>query len=448
MIDNSAIYCVVLLRGKALKVEIEGQEYRFISENSADCGNDCAFLLTKQNEKYKEDAISNGAHSVISPSECWNLFGLDRINVIGITGTNGKTTTASAIYSLLLDLEHKTAMQGTRGFFMNDSPVEGKTLTTPSVLNTYRHMAEAIAHGCEYFVMEVSSHAIEQERIAGIQFGLKILTNITQDHLDYHESIEEYIRIKNLFFQDESKKLINKDESKAEFNFKNTFTYGVENPATYKIIAYSLNNGVSGVMKHFEEHVPFVTSLHGFFNLYNITAAIAAVHLVSGESLEKIADAVENFGGVSGRMEVVSESPLVIVDFAHTPDGMEQVLTALKEKEVLVVFGAGGDRDRSKRPMMGRVASNYAKKVYVTSDNPRFEDPDSIIEDILAGIEDKSNVVVDVNRRSAIQKALEERTGDEVVLILGKGDETSQIIYDQHLPFDDRVVVRELLKEV
>jgi len=428
-----------------LKIEIQAQPYRYISENSNDCGSDCAFLLTKQNEKYKEDALARGAHSVISPDECWSVFGLDRIRVIGITGTNGKTTTASAIYSLLLDLGHKAAMQGTRGFFMNDAPVEGKTLTTPTVLNTYRHMAQAIAAGCEYFVMEVSSHAIEQERIAGITFALKILTNITQDHLDYHESIEEYTRIKNLFFQDESKKLINKDEAKAQFNFKNAFTYGVENPATYKIIAYSLNNGVSGVMKHFEDHVPFVSSLHGFFNLYNITAAMAAVHLVTEESLEKIADVVENFGGVSGRMEVVSESPLIIVDFAHTPDGMEQVLNALKEKEVLVVFGAGGDRDRTKRPLMGKVAVAYAKKVYVTSDNPRFEDPDAIIEDILAGIEDKSNVYVDVNRRSAIAQALKERSGDEVVLILGKGDETSQIIYDQYLPFDDRVVAKELL---
>lgn len=431
-----------------MKIEVQDKPYRYVSENSSECGSDCAFLLTKQNEKYKEDAIARGAHTVLTPKECWDLFGLNRIKVVGITGTNGKTTTASAIYSILLDCGHKTAMQGTRGFFMNDAPVEGKTLTTPTVLNTYRHMAKAIAEGCEYFIMEVSSHAIEQERIAGIDFALKILTNITQDHLDYHESIEEYTRIKNLFFQDESKKLINKDEPRAEFNMKNAFSYGVENPATYKIIAYSLNNGVSGVLKYFEEHIAFTTSLHGFFNLYNITAAIAAVHLVSGESLEKITEAVENFGGVSGRMEVVSESPLVIVDFAHTPDGMEQVLNALKEKEVLVVFGAGGDRDRSKRPLMGRVASLYAKKVYVTSDNPRFEDPDMIIEDILSGIEDRTKVYVNVNRRNAIAQALYDRSGDEVVLILGKGDETSQIIYDQHLPFDDRVVAKELLKEI
>lgn len=429
-----------------MKIELTGQPYRYISENSAECSNECAFLLTRQNEKYKNDALSRGAQCIVTPSECWKLFGLDRIKVIGITGTNGKTTTASAIYSILLDLDHKAAMQGTRGFFMNDAIVEGKTLTTPTVMNTYRHMAQAIQAGCEYFVMEVSSHAIEQERIAGIQFALKILTNITQDHLDYHGTLEEYVRIKNHFFQDDSKKLINKDEPRADFNVKNAYSYGVENPATYKILAYSLNDGISGVLKHFEEMVTFETSLHGFFNLYNITAAMAAVHLVSGNSFEEITEAVENFGGVSGRMEVVSESPLVIVDFAHTPDGMQQVLNALKEKEVVVVFGAGGDRDRSKRPMMGKVAASFAKKIYVTSDNPRFEDPDEIIADILAGIDDESNVYVDVNRRNAITKALTERCGDEIVLILGKGDETMQIIYDKEFPFDDRIVAREILE--
>ena len=132
-----------------MKIEVPGQTFRYVSENSNECSSECAFLLTKQNEKYKEDALEKGIHSIITPQECWELFGLDRICVIGITGTNGKTTTASAIYSLLLDLGHKAAMQGTRGFFMNDAPVEGKTLTTPSVLNTYRHMAQAIAAGCE-----------------------------------------------------------------------------------------------------------------------------------------------------------------------------------------------------------------------------------------------------------------------------------------------------------
>jgi len=147
-------------------------------------------------------------------------------------------------------------------------------------------------------------------------------------------------------------------------------------------------------------------------------------------------------------MEKVSEDPLVIVDFAHTPDGMAQVLNALKEKEISVVFGAGGDRDKSKRPMMGRVASSLAKKIYITSDNPRSEDPDEIINDILEGIEDKSSVQVDANRRSAIEKALKERQGEEIVVILGKGDETFQIVYDQKFPFDDREVAREILQNI
>jgi len=419
-----------------------------VTENSSECDAQTAFVLTELNRRYLDDAEARGAHSVISPAEIAPLFGLDRIKVIGITGTNGKTTTASAIYSILLDLGCKAALQGTRGFFMNDEVCEGKSLTTPTLLDTYRHIYQAVAAGCEYFVMEVSSHAIVQKRAEGIDFALKILTNITQDHLDYHETLEEYVRVKNSFFADEGKKLINKDESKADFNIKQTYTYGVENPASYKVMAYSLNEGISAVLQHFEQIHTFHSPMHGFFNLYNLTAAVAAVHLVTGKDLESIRDAVGGFAGVSGRMEVVSESPLVIVDFAHTPDGMAQVLNALKEKEVIVVFGAGGDRDRAKRPLMGKVAENLAKKVFVTSDNPRSEDPDAIIADILGGMEHPDEAVVEPNRRAAIEMALKERSGDEVVLVLGKGDEQYQIIYDQKFPFDDREVIRALLSEV
>ncbi len=429
-----------------MKIKLPGHPFEFVTENSSECDPKTAFVLTKQNSKYLEDAKQHNMHSMLKPEEIAPLFGLDRIKIVGITGTNGKTTTASAIYSFLLDLGYKAAMQGTRGFFMNDEVVEGKSLTTPSVLNTYRHIYQAVAAGCEYFIMEVSSHAIDQERIEGIPFELKILTNITQDHLDYHSDLDEYVRVKNSFFQDECKKLINKDEPRADFNIKNAFTYGVENPATYKIMAYSLNDGISGIFQYFGAMTPFKASLHGFFNLYNLTAAVGAVHILTGRTLEEICDEVDNFAGVSGRMEVVSEHPTVIVDFAHTPDGMHQVLNALKEKDILVVFGAGGDRDRSKRPMMGKVAASLAKKLYITSDNPRNEDPEQIVEEILEGIDDRSNVHVDINRKNAIAKALEEQKEDEVVLILGKGDETYQMIYDKKLPFDDREVVRELLK--
>jgi len=428
-----------------LKIELPNQDYLYVSENSKDCDENTAFVLTTQNEKYLQNAKDNNAHSIVNIEDIAELFGTDKIKIIGITGTNGKTTTASAIYSFLLDLGYKVAMQGTRGLFMNDEAVEGKSLTTPSVLNTYKHIYQAVLAGCEYFIMEVSSHAIVQKRVEGLNFALKILTNITQDHLDYHKTLAEYISVKNSFFQDAGKKLINKDESKASFNIKNTFTYGIENPATYRLMAYSLNNASSGIIQHFQAIVPFTASLHGFFNLYNLMAAIGAVHILTGRKLEEVAEVVDNFAGVSGRMEQVCESPNVIVDFAHTPDGMQQVLNALKEKELLVVFGAGGDRDRIKRPMMGRVAASLAKKIYITSDNPRNEDPELIIEDILSGIEDKSNVTVELNRKKAIQMALNDQEETQVVVILGKGDEAYQIIYDQKFPFDDREVVRELL---
>lgn len=428
-----------------MRIELPNQAYRYVSENSKDCDAETAFVLTTQNEKYLDDAKKNGAHSIIKIEEIAELFGVNQIKIVGITGTNGKTTTASAIYSFLLDLGYKVAMQGTRGLFMNDSVVEGKTLTTPSVLNTYKHIYQAVSAGCEYFIMEVSSHAIVQKRVEGLDFALKILTNITQDHLDYHKTLEAYSAVKNSFFQDEGKKLINKDEPKASFNFKNTYTYGIENPSTYRLMAYSLNDGSSGLIQHFAEIVPFTASLHGFFNLYNLMAAIAAVHLLTQRKLEEIADVVDNFAGVSGRMEQVSEKPNVIVDFAHTPDGMQQVLNALREKELIVVFGAGGDRDRLKRPLMGRVAVNLAKKVFITTDNPRHEDPEAIVSDILEGVADKSSVIVELDRKKAIEMALHSQSEDEVVVILGKGDESYQIIYDEKFAFDDREIVRELL---
>ena len=428
-----------------LKIELPNQSYKYITEDSQECDEQTAFVLTTQNEKYKQNALDNKAHSVIPVAEVASLFGLNDIKIVGITGTNGKTTTASAIYSFLLDLGYKVAMQGTRGLFMNDEVVEGKTLTTPSVLNTYKHIYQAVEAGCEFFIMEVSSHAIVQKRIEGIDFELKILTNITQDHLDYHKTLGEYIAVKNSFFEDDGKKLINKDEPRAAFNMTKAYSYGIENPATYRLMAYSLNNATSGIIQYFQEIIPFTASLHGFFNLYNLMAAISATHLLTGKKLEEVADVVDNFAGVSGRMEQVCELPNVIVDFAHTPDGMQQVLNALREKELLVVFGAGGDRDREKRPLMGKIAVSLAKKVYITSDNPRHEDPEMIVKDIMTGIEDSSNVVIELNRKRAIEMALDEQGDDEVVVILGKGDENYQIIYDEKLPFDDREIVRELL---
>lgn len=397
---------------------------------------------------YEQSARDHGCTHIISPKECLDLLGITHdIKIIGITGTNGKTTTAAAIYSILLDLGKKVGLQGTRGCFINDHRIEEKSLTTPPILQTIHNLKLAVEAGCEYFVMEVSSHAIVQNRIDGIAFALKILTNVTQDHLDFHKTIDEYIVVKSRFFDDESVKLINKDESKIRFNRTNAMSYGIEHPATYKILAYSLKEGISAAVAKIDKVYEFESPLHGFFNLYNLLAAISAVDMLEVAPMEAICEAIEHFGGVEGRMEVVSHDPLVIVDFAHTPDGMEKVLDSMKERDLVVVFGAGGDRDRTKRPKMGAMAQRFAKKIVVTSDNPRSEDPQRIITEILTGMNHHESLHVEVDRHEAIEKALRMQDPNEVLLILGKGDETYQEIKGKKYPFDDRSVVRELIAQ-
>jgi len=269
---------------------------------------------------------------------------------------------------------------------------------------------------------------------------------VTRDHLDYHGTVEEYRRVKSRFFGDSTLKLLNKDEIKSiRFNANNAYTYGIEEPATFKIMAYSLQGGISGVIQYRQEQEAFFSNMMGLFNLYNLTAAISGVKLLTEKPLAEICDAVEYFGGVSGRMEVVSKAPMIIVDFAHTDDGMYRVLDSLKDKDLVVLFGAGGDRDRGKRPKMGAVAGRFAKKIYVTSDNPRSEDPQAIIEEILTGLKGKENVHAIVDRREAIQRAIDELEEGEILLILGKGDEDYQEIAGIKHPFDDREVVREIL---
>lgn len=421
-------------------------KFDFITDDSKQCDSKSAFVQTAQNGKYLQDAINNGASEVIDVAQTLALLGIDKnIKIIGITGTNGKTTTAAAIYSILLDLGKKVGFQGTRGCFINDKLYEEKSLTTPAILQTIEHLYQAINEGCEYFVMEVSSHALVQKRIEGLNFALKVFTNVTQDHLDFHKTLDAYIAVKSSFFSDETPKLINKDSQKIRFNRKNCMTYGADNPSTYKVAAYSLRDGISGVIQKFDQMCDFQSSLHGLFNLYNLVAAIAAVDMLGVAPLPEICDVVQNFAGVAGRMEVVSEDPLIIVDFAHTPDGIDKVLDSLKEKKMLVVFGAGGDRDRDKRAKMGYIVSHYAKMLIVTSDNPRSENPDDIIKEIVSGCADAQSVHVQPDRKAAIAFAIENRKDDEIVVILGKGDETHQEIQGQKIPFDDRVVVRELL---
>ncbi len=430
-----------------MKIKIKNlKDIIAVSDDTKECDSKTAFFLNDLNKKYLKSL--DKSVKIMEAKEVASILEIEKIKIIGITGTNGKTTTAAAIYSILLDLGKKVALQGTRGCFINDKQVSPKGLTTPPVLESMLNIHQAVKEGCEFFVMEVSSHAIAQNRIEGLNFFLKVFTNVTQDHLDYHKSLEEYIKVKSSFFADESLKLINKDENKITFNPENARTYGIENPATYKILAYSLVDGISAALAKIDKVYDFQTSLHGFFNLYNILAAISSVDMLEVAPMEEICEAVEGFGGVSGRMEIVSSDPLVIVDFAHTPDGMQKVLESMKERDVIVLFGAGGDRDRGKRAKMGFIASKYARKIIVTSDNPRSEEPELIIEDILQGIRKRDNLLVVSDRKEAIRKALEWQEKDEVLMILGKGDESYQEINGKKIPFSDKDTVLKNLQKL
>ncbi len=418
----------------------------FVTEDTRKVNSNTLFLKTAQNSKYIEELDKN--IKIITPKELISKWGLNDLQVIGITGTNGKTTTASIIYSILTDLGYISGLQGTRGFFLNDKRVEDKSLTTPSILQTLHNMKLAKEANAKFFVMEVSSHAIVQNRIEDIKFALKVFTNVTQDHLDYHGSIQEYRKVKSSFFLDDGLKLINKDEAKKiVFNSHKAYTYSLDEPSSFKIEAFSLQGGIKAAINHLGEMATFESNLVGLFNVYNLAAAVASVKLVTKHSLEEICDEVINFGGVSGRMEVVSHNPSVVVDFAHTPDGMLKVLESIKDRDIAVVFGAGGDRDKNKRPKMGLAAAKYAKKIYVTSDNPRSEEPKSIIDDIIAPLNGKEGVETIIDRKEAIRKAIKELQDDEVLLILGKGDETYIEINGKKIPFDDREVAKEAILE-
>ncbi len=425
-----------------LKYPINSSE--FITDNSKECDEHTLFLESKTSKKYSAEAKAKGCRATVTPDELKKYFRSD-IQVVGITGTNGKTTTAALLYSLLLDLGYKVALQGTRGFFINDKKQEGKTLTTPQLLGNHYHIHQACEAECDFFIMEVSSHAIEQERIEKIDFDLKILTNITSDHLDYHGTLEEYMFVKNSFFADSKLTLFNSDEKNYIERDGNARSYAIEGIGTYKLEAYSFNHGLSGIIGFARESHAFTSPMIGFFNLYNILAAVSATHIMTSKSLKDICENVENFAGVSGRMEVVATHPFIFVDFAHTEDGVLQVLKALEPMRVKTVIGAGGDRDVSKRAKMGKIAGFYSTKVFVTSDNPRSEDPAKIVDEVASGISEGKDFVKIVDRKEAIKEAIASLSAGEILAVLGRGDETHQEIRGELIPLNDKEIILEYL---
>ncbi len=416
----------------------------FITDNTLECEKDCFFLKTAQNMNFSSKALEKGA-KIIDVEECKKLLKIDEnIKIIGITGTNGKTTTAAAIYSILLDLGFKCGLCGTRGAFINDEQIDEKSLTTSPILKTLEYLQLATQKKCDFFIMEVSSHALVQNRIEGLNFAAKIFTNITQDHLDFHGSFENYKAAKELFFTDESLKFINKDALMIKFNVRNAFTYGIENPSLYQVKAYSLEDGISAIVALKDQSFHIDSPLLGLFNLYNLLAASACVNELVKPNLKDLEKTISGFGGVCGRVEQVANG--VIVDFAHTPDGIEKVLDTLKNKKLIVVFGAGGDRDKTKRPLMGKIVEHFAKIAIITSDNPRSEEPKDIMNEILSGFQNPDKALMIEDRKEAINKALKLKEKDDLVVILGKGDENTQEIKGVKYPFSDKAVVNEILK--
>ena len=416
----------------------------FISDNSKEIKQGSFFLKTKQNEKFSKEAQEKGA-KIIDVDECKNLLGISKdIKIIGISGTNGKTTTSTLLYELLLNLGYKCSLCGTRGVFSNYKTIAPKSLTTPAILSLLSFLQESSLEKNDFFIMEVSSHAIAQERIQGLNFFAKIFTNLSKDHLDFHKSFENYKKTKESFFKDEGLKIINADENIA-YNKTNSISYGQDSRATYQILSYELKEGISAKIKHKDEIFDINSQLVGLFNLYNILAAISLLKELGIEN-DRISKALSSFKGVEGRMQLVAKN--IIVDFAHSPDGIEKVLSAMKDKNLIVLFGAGGNRDKSKRALMAKIAKKYASKLIITSDNPRDEEPLDIIADILSGIEKDENVFVQVDRKKAIQKALELKKNDDFLLVLGKGDEKFQEIKGVKYPFNDKEVILELLTKL
>lgn len=424
-------------------ITFNNQEFSSLTDDSITASEDLGslFVKTTMNQKY-HDSIAHLPY--IEEKDLPTYFEISP-KLIGITGTNGKTTTAALMAHSLQNLGYQVALLGTRGFFINGERKRPKGLTTPTILELYSLIEEA--KECDYFVMEVSSHAIVQNRILGLDFALKALSNITRDHLDFHKDIQEYIQVKNSFFAGEGLHIINADESNAQVESK--ITYSLNDKADFYALSYQTSPSITATICSKNQKEDLHLGMCGKHNLYNALCSIASIASLTSHSLKEIVESLSDFGGVEGRMEIISHSPLIIVDFAHTDDGMEKILESFADKKIAVLFGAGGDRDKTKRPKMGEVAQRYAQKIYITSDNPRSENPQSIITEILQGITQESKVKsINPIREQAIERAIRELEDDEILFVLGKGDETYQIIGHQKIHFDDREVIADVLKSL
>lgn len=394
------------------------------------------------------------AYSVI----CANYFSnpAKKLKLIGLTGTNGKTTTTFLIKQILEGAGKRVGLIGTVQNMVCDDVYPAK-YTTPDAYELQRLFSLMVKADCEYCVMEVSSQALAQGRVNGLHFEIGAFTNLTQDHLDYHKTWENYFNSKRILFENSSIAVTNADD---ENGLK------IVSGLNCKVVSYAVNtNNADYVAKNVKfksngVEYELVSELigrvncpiPGRFSVYNSLCA-ASIALTLGISFEEVLTAISKSNGVKGRIEVVPTDTdyTVIIDYAHSPDGLENIISSLREiakKRIVTVFGCGGDRDRTKRPIMGKIAAELSDFCVVTSDNPRSENPSKIIEDILEGMKGVSTPYVVVeNRREAIKWALENAQKDDIILLAGKGHETYQILPTGTIHFDEREVVADILKK-
>lgn len=377
----------------------------------------------------------------------------DKMKIVGITGTNGKTTTSYLIKQILELKGKKCGLIGTNQILIGEEAIDSER-TTPESRELHELFKRMYEGGAEYVVMEVSSHSLELDRVYGITFEVGIFSNLTQDHLDFHETMDNYAKAKAKLFTMSKTAAINVDDEYSPImlkDAKNVVTYSIEKPSTLKAEDIQLRERGIAFKASFNGDERLIRlAIPGRFSVYNALAAAAGAFCLglSGEDIEK---GLVIARGVKGRLEVVPTlTPYtVIIDYAHTPDGLENVIKAVRgfaRGRVITLFGCGGDRDNKKRPIMGSIAEKLSDYVIVTSDNPRTEEPGVIMKHIVAGMENKDKYICIEQRRDAIDYALDFAREGDVVILAGKGHETYQIFKEGTIHFDEREVVKECLK--
>ncbi len=470
-----------------IKKLLDGYEGKFadldvahITCNSKKAGKNSAFVCidgaTVDGHKFAGDAIQNGASVIICEKDlgisnqiivddthrafakmCANFFGnpAKKLKLVGVTGTNGKTSVTYMLKSVLETAGYKVGVIGTIQNMIGDTVVDSHN-TTPGPFELNEMFSKMVECGCQYAVMEVSSHALHQDRVYGLEFEAAIFTNLTRDHLDYHKTMDNYLLAKKKLFTMCKTAIINSSDQYAEQLLQGltcrVVTYSDNDNSTFS--AKGINYRPDGVSyelvgNNFINHISVNTG--GKFTVFN-SMAVAVTALELGIDIDDITKGIESLQGIKGRAEVVPTNRdfTVIIDYAHTPDGLKNILSTFKEcpkNRLIVLFGCGGDRDKTKRPLMGDIAVRNADYVIVTSDNPRTEDPDMIIKDILEGTKG-SFVPVKVieNRVEAIKYAVSIAQKDDIIVLAGKGHETYQILKTGTIHLDEREVVAEALR--